>query len=90
MGATTFLLIPVLKGDISLTPDFPGGVRKLAANAVPRYFNKTYVTDISPITAAIPVAAGVNSSFRYADPSAFTYKIYESTLTAAQIFALDV
>lgn len=87
MGATTFLLIPVVKGDITLVPDFPGGVRKLAANAVSRYFNKSYITNLQTVS---PAVAGVNSTFTYADPAAFAESTYESTLTAAAIVALDV
>lgn len=87
MGATTFLLIPVVKGDVSIVPDYPGGVRKLAANAVSRYFNKSYVTNIQAVS---PAVAGVNSTFTYADPAAFQEIAYESTLTAAAIVALDV
>ena len=87
MGTTTFIPIPVVKGDISLIPDFPGGVRKLAANAVTKYFNKGYITNLQTIS---PAVAGVNSTFSYADPAEAAGLVYESTLTAAAIVALDV
>ena len=87
MGNTTFLLIPVVKGDISIVPDFPGGVRKLAANAVSKYFNKSFVTNIQAVS---PAVAGVNSTFSYADPAEAAELKYESTLTAAAIAALDI
>jgi len=87
MGTTTFLLIPVVKGDISIIPDFPGGVRKLAANAVSKYFNKAFITNIKTIS---PAVDGVNSTFSYADPAEAAELVYESTLTGAAIIALDV
>lgn len=87
MGTTTFLAIPVVSGDITLIPDFPGGVRKLAANAVTKYFNKSFVTNIQAVS---PAVNGVNSTFSYADPSEAAELTYESTLTAAAIVALDV
>lgn len=90
MGTTTFLPIPVVKGDLSLTPDFPGGVRKLAANAVTFSFNKAYITEIAPVSANFTTATGVNATFKYANPSKFAGQMYESTLTPAQIAALDV
>lgn len=87
MGTTTFLLIPVVKGDTSIIPDFPGGVRKLAANAVSKYFNKAFITNLQAVS---PAVAGVNSTFSYADPAEAAELTYESTLTAAAIVALDV
>lgn len=87
MGTTTFLAIPVVKGDITIIPDFPGGVRKLAANAVTMYFNKAYITNLQLVS---PAVAGVNSTFTYSDPSEAAELRYESTLTAAAIVALDV
>ena len=90
MGNTTFLAIPVVKGELAITPDFPGGVRKLAANAVTFFFNKTYMTEILTVSANFTAATGVNSTFKYANPSRLAGQIYESTLTPAQIVALDV
>lgn len=87
MGTTTFLSIPVVKGDVSIVPDFPGGVRKLAANAVTRTFNKEYITELAPVS---PAVAGVNSTFKYSGPLAFSTIVYESTLTVGAIVALDV
>jgi hypothetical protein len=89
MGTTTFLQIPVVKGELGLIPDFPGGVRKLAANAVTQTFNKAYIVEMSSVSAAVTAATGVQSLFKYADPSKFAAKLYESTLTVAAIIALD-
>jgi len=81
----TFLTIPVIKGDLTITPD-AGGARKLIANAVNRTFNKEYITRIASMIS--PESGATLSNFTYDAPGGVR-NVYESTLTVAQIIALD-
>lgn len=87
MGTTTFLSIPVVKGDINITPDFPGGVRKLVANAVTKTFNKAYITGIT--TMLSPESGASYCYFLYEDPATASRIVYEATITRAALIALD-
>ncbi len=87
MGTTTFLSIPVVKGDINITPDFPGGVRKLVANAVTKAFNKSFITNITDMVS--PQNGSTYCYFTYEDPASSSRIIYEATITRAALIALD-
>lgn len=87
MGATTFLNIPVVKGDISITPDFPGGVRKLIANAVTKTFNKAYITGITVMKS--PESGATYCYFTYEEPATSSRIVYEATITQSALIALD-